>query len=203
MRKVMYSFIVGMLCCHSSVIAQVVDEQASEIIDSAEVVQSLLPPSFDIREECIRGEAEPVLRTSVFPTAHFERQADSLTGIETAILENGDKLTLKNWGCEYFVLTFRIETSRYAADPASLKYWYVAAYKLMKELEPGIDAPIDIKKGLEAFNKHISKNVFDLEMQTEIDFGGNEIRDFVTLDLIEKLSDKNYAITISFAVGPL
>lgn len=73
----------------------------------------------------------------------------------------------------------------------------------MKEVEPGIDAPIDIKKGLEAFNKHISKNVFDLEMQTEIDFGGNEIRDFVTLDLIEKLSDQNYAVTISFAVGPL
>lgn len=40
--------------------------QTPEIIDSAEVMQLLLPPSFDIREECIRGEAEPVLRTSVF-----------------------------------------------------------------------------------------------------------------------------------------
>jgi hypothetical protein len=152
---------------------------------------------------CARGVAKPIVKKAVYPQTKFVLQPDSLTGIETVIFDNGDNLTIKNWGCEYYVLTFRFETSQFEANTTSLKYWYVAAYKIMTEIKQGIDAPIDIEKGLQALNKYISENVFELELKTEIDFGGDEIRSFISIDMIEKLTDKKYAVEISFAVGPL
>ena len=73
----------------------------------------------------------------------------------------------------------------------------------MKELKQGIDAPVNIEKGLQALNSHISKNGFDLKLQTEIDYAGEEIREFITLEQIEKLTDNEFAITFSFTIGPL
>lgn len=157
----------------------------------------------DLRDRCVRGQAEPIIKKSVFPKSKFILQPDSLTALETIDFDNGDKLIINNWGCEYYTLTFRFETSRFKADTSSMKYWYVTAHKLMTEIRGGLDSPIDIDKGLQALNRHISIHVFDLKLQTEIDFGGDEIRDFVTLEQIEKLSDKKYAITLSFATGPL
>ena len=153
--------------------------------------------------DCTRGVAEPIIKKTVYPQTTFVLQPDSITGVERVSFDNGDSLTIKNWGCEYFVLTFRFETSRFKADTTSLKFWYVTTYKIMTEIEHGIDAPIDIEKGLQALSNYISKNVFDLKLQTEIDFGGDEIRSFVSVDRVEKITDKKYAVEISFATGPL
>lgn len=153
--------------------------------------------------ECVRGQAEPIIKKTVFPNTKFLLQADSLTAIETVSFDNGDKLTIRNWGCEYYVLTFRFETSRFKADTTSMKYWYLTTYKILKELKQGIDAPVNIEKGLQALNSHISKNGFDLKLQTEIDYAGEEIREFITLEQIEKLTDNEFAITFSFTIGPL
>lgn len=153
--------------------------------------------------ECVRGQAEPIIKKTVFPNTKFLLQADSLTAIETVSFDNGDKLTIRNWGCEYYVLTFRFETSRFKADTTAMKYWYLTTYKILKELKQGIDAPVNIEKGLQALNSHISKNGFDLKLQTEIDYAGEEIREFITLEQIEKLTDNEFAITFSFTIGPL
>jgi hypothetical protein len=157
----------------------------------------------DRREDCIRGQAGPIIKKTIFPNTKFILQPDSLIAIETIDFDNGDKLIINNWGCEYYVLTFRFETSRFKADTTAMKYWYVAAYKMMVEVKEGIDAPIQIDKGLKALNSHISKKAFDLKLRTEIDFGGDEIRDFVTVERIEKLTDTKFALTLSFATGPL
>ncbi|NML63714.1 hypothetical protein HHL22_00680 [Hymenobacter sp. RP-2-7] len=153
--------------------------------------------------DCIRGQAEPVLRKEYFPTTTFVLQSDSLTAVETASIDNGDKLVVTNWGCEYYVLTFRFETSRFKADTSNLKYWYVAGGKLMNEIQRGINAPIDIKKGVQAFTKHLAENSSHLKLQTEIDFGGEEIRDYVTLDSITKTQHGRFAVVVSFVTGPL
>jgi len=153
--------------------------------------------------DCLRGQAEPIVVKAIYPNSTFTLQSDKLTAIEIIYLDNGDKVNIKNWGCEYYVLSFHIETSKYNADTTAMKYWYVNSFKLMDELKQGIDAPIDIEKGLQAFNNHISRNVFDLELGTEIDYGENEIRSFVSLDNISKIRNDIFAVTISFAIGPL
>lgn len=204
-RIISIVFSLGLFACHSNV--KELDKVSEETLKLERQNAPENPKENtkvkDLRNECVRGQAEPVIIKTVFPNTKFILQSDSLTAIETVEFENGDKLIIRNWGCEYYVLTFRFETSRYIADTTAMKYWYVAACKIMKDIKHGIDAPIDIENGLLALNKHISGNVFDLKLQTEIDFGGSEIREFVSLDRIEKLENNRFALTITFATGPL
>jgi len=156
---------------------------------------------------CTRGKAEPIINKIVYPKTTFVLQPDSISGIETVTFDNGDKLTIKNWGCEYYVLTFRFETSRFQRDTTDLKYWFNTATGLVTEIYNGVESPIDIKKGITQLKNHIDSdqpnNCKNLKLGDEIDFGESEIRDFVSVDRIEKLTDKKYAIEVSFATGPL
>lgn len=197
MNRLILVLTIGLFACNSATDRQ---KKTSEkpLADSVAMIEKQV-----ILTDCTRGAAEPIIKESVYPQTTFVLQPDSLTGIETVTFDNGDNLTIKNWGCEYYVLTFRFESSRLKADTTSLKYWYVAAYKIMTEIKQGVDAPIDIEKGLQALNNYISKNVFDLKLQTEIDFGGDEIRSYVSVDRVEKITDEKYAVEISFVTGPL
>lgn len=181
--------------------AEIIKTQVAELDNSLEKEpeEKKLNEDFD----CVRGKAEPIVKRDIYPNGNFTLQSDSLTAIETIEFDYGERVIIKNWGCEYYVLSFRFETSKYNADTTAMKYWYVNSSKLMTELIKGLDAPLDIEKGLEALNDHISKNVFELEIGTEIDYGENEIRRFVSLDNIEKIEKNRFAVTISFALGPL
>jgi hypothetical protein len=154
-------------------------------------------------EDCLRGQAEPIIKKDVYPNTTFVLQADSLTAIETVKFDNGDNLTIRNWGCEYYVLTFRYETSRPKADTTNLKYWYVNSVKFINQIEHGIKAPIDIKKGINALNRYISTNAFNLKLNKDIDFGINEVRNFITLESISQIDKNRFVVTFSFVVGPL
>ncbi len=200
-----FGLTLGLFACNSSADRQENNRVKSVSVDSVKHtdIQSETTSEKDLRDDCMRGQAEPIIEKTVFPNTKFILQPDSLTAIETVNFDNGDKVTITNWGCEYYVLTFRFETSRFHADTTAMKYWYVTAYRMLKEIKHGIDAPVDIEKGLEALNNHISKNVFDLKLQTEIDFAGDVIREIITVEQIEKLTDKRFAITLSFTTGPL
>jgi len=154
--------------------------------------------------DCIRGQAESVTKKAVYPNAIFKLNQDNHTGTETIDLKNGDKLIIKNWGCEYYVLTFRFETERFSADTTNTIYWLNKATILMTEIDNGLDAPLDIKGGLGAIPIHLSS----LDSRTyylgeEIVYDDDVIRDFVTLDRVQKINDRRFAIEISFATGPL
>jgi len=200
-----FGLTLGLIACNSSADKQAKYENKSVSVDSIKKTETQNETASvkDLREDCVRGQAEPIIKKTVFPNTKFILQPDSLTAIETVNFDNGDKLTIRNWGCEYYVLTFRFETSRFQADTKAMKYWYVTTYRILKEMQKGIDAPVEIEKGLQALNSHISKNVFDLKLQTEIDFAGDEIREFITVEQIEKLTDNKFAITVSFTTGPL
>ena len=195
----------GLFTCNSSAVEQKKSTEKNIVAENniSTDTQTILTTVKDLRDICTRGQAKPIIKKSIFPKTKFILQPDSLTAIETTNFDNGDKLIIKNWGCDYFVLTFHFETSRFKANTAAVKYWYVTAYKMLTEIKQGIDAPIGIEKGLQALNEHISKNALDLKLQTEIDFGGSGIRSFVTVEKVEKIADKKYALTISFATGPL
>jgi hypothetical protein len=119
-------------------------------------------------------------------------------------LKNGERLIINNWGCEYFVLKFRIETERFQADTTNTIYWLDKAVILMKEIENGIDAPLNIQGGIESIRIHMaSMDSRTYELGEEIVFKDDIIRDFVTLDRVQRINDKRFALEISFATGPL
>ena len=157
--------------------------------------------------DCIRGAAEPIIRKSVFPDSNFKLQSDKITGIETVNFDNGSKLIIKNWGCEYYCLTFRFETTRFQEDTTNLQFWYKKSVLLISEILNGLEAPTDIKKGTNSLVNYIDldlpNNYVNLKLKDEIDFGGEDIREYVTLDRIQKIDDKKYAIEISYITGPL
>ena len=151
---------------------------------------------------CIRGQAESVVKKEVYPNASFKLNDDHLSGTETIELKDGDKLVIKNWGCEYFVLTFRFETNRFRADTTDIKYWMDKAIILMDEIKIGLNAPLHISDGTASTRAFLKSNK-DYQLGDEIVSKEGEIRDFVTLDRIQKLGDKRFAIEISYATGPL
>jgi hypothetical protein len=169
-----------------------------------------LPEDSDSRPvdfNCTRGKAEPIVKKSVFLNSNFELQSDSLAGVETVFFDNNEKLIIKNWGCEYFVLTFRFETFRFQKDTSNLDFWYRRAVTMMSEISGGIEAPIDIEKGLRHLTNYIDTNQYTepsvLKLGEEIDYGDSEIRAFISVDKIEKLAESLFAIEVSFVVGPL
>jgi len=158
-------------------------------------------------KDCVRGVAEPIIKKSVFPNTEFKLQLDKITGIETVVFDNNNRLTIKNWGCESYCLTFRFETTRFQEDTTNLQFWYKKAVLLMSEIVVGLDSPINIEKGtkelINFIDKYQSNNYTNLKLQEEIDFGGDDIRDYVAIDRIQKIDDNKYAIEISFVTGPL
>ena len=151
---------------------------------------------------CPRGQAVSVVNMEVYPNASFKLNDDHLSGTETIELKDGNKLVIKNWGCEYYVLTFRFETNRFKADTTDIKYWMDKSIILMSEIENGLHVPLHISDGTAATTAFLKSNK-EYQLGDEIVSKEGEIRDFVTLDRIQKLGDKRFAIEISYTTGPL
>ena len=117
-------------------------------------------------------------------------------------MNNGDKLIIQHGGCEYFVQTYRFETSRFQSDTTDILFWYKKTVKLLSEIEQADKSPIDIKSGLSAMVKYIDVYT-EKRLGEEIDFAESEIRQFVTLDKIVQLNKDTFAIEVTFAIGPL
>lgn len=158
-------------------------------------------PAFDY-SACTRGAAEPVIKKNVYPQASFHLNDDHHTGTETVALPSGDLLTIKHWGCEYYVLTFRFETSRFQADTTQTLYWLDKACTLMEETTPALEAPRTIEDGT-LFIRNYLKDASGYALQEELVFYDDMIRDFATLDKIEQLAEERFAVEITFATGPL
>lgn len=156
-----------------------------------------------LSSDCARGIPEPVIEKEDYTNAVFTLANDSSTATETLKLSNGDRLTITHTGCEYYTLAFRFETGRYAADTADLKYWYATASKLLTPLISATQAPINIKRGVMFLGYETAKPETELYLNEEIDFGGEDIRESISLNRIEKLSNNKYAVEITFSIGPL
>ncbi|WDF57382.1 FEKKY domain-containing protein [Mucilaginibacter sp. KACC 22063] len=158
-------------------------------------------------DDCPRGAAVPVIKKAVFPNVHFALQSDHNTGIETLTLANGDKLTLKQFGCEYYNLSFFFETAQFAADTTDIAYWGNASLSLLRQVRKGLDTPLDIDTALNRLAAHIEKDKLKsgkgLEMGEEIDFGGPDPRQYLTIDQVSQLANKRYMIKITFSYGPI
>ena len=138
-------------------------------------------------EDCTRAVPESIVKKSVFPQTTFDLSEDKRTGTETVTFSDGDKLIITNTGCEYYYLSFRFETKRFSARTTDTKYWFKRAVELIEKTESGInDAPIQMKKAAAALKSHL-KRTKKPQFGEEIDYGGNDIRTFVTVKKIQKL----------------
>jgi hypothetical protein len=197
--------------CNSSTEPKQLTEEKTMSIDSlivqhpdSTVISTLAQ---DTGPNCVRGAAESVVKKKIFPKSTFQLQPDKLTGKETVELDNGDKLIIKNWGCSYYVLTFRFETSRFQKEPANVGFWYKRAVTLMNEVEKGMDVPVELAKAMQMIVERIEEDVpneyKNLKYGEEIDVTNGAIREFVSIDKVEQLNDKTFAIEITIARGPL
>lgn len=155
---------------------------------------------FDV-SSCVRGKAEPILKKDRFPNSRFKINKNGLTGTESTDLKEGDKLIITNGGCEYYVLGFRFETSRFQHDTTDINFWSAKIVDLMNEITDGIDAPIDLKKGTNELRKYIANN--EIKILEELIFEPGEIRTYLTIDRVQKMDNKKYGLEISYIVGPL
>lgn len=165
-----------------------------EKIDSNEVSNA-------VDSDCVRGVAEPILKKSIFPNSTFKLNTDHLTAIETTDLKSGDRLIIENDGCEYYVLAFRFETSRFQGDTTNVLFWLDKGHTLLTEVEEGINSShvTDGIRGIKTFLE-TKKNI---TLQEEINFNDSEIRFFGLVRRIQKITSSRYGVEIVFAVGPL
>ncbi|MBO9618977.1 MAG: hypothetical protein J7539_08080 [Niabella sp.] len=165
-------------------------------------IDSMAPPL-----DCARGIPAPIVKKKVFPKTNFVLGKDKLSSVETVLFDNADKLTITNTGCDYFTLTFRFETSRFNRDSVSQKYWFNAGSMLMKGVLDGLDAPIDLTKGIRKLDDLIQQSTDSrhgrLGFGKEFDYGSEEMRSIVMLEPVQRIPTGAAVVTVSFSVGPL
>lgn len=166
-------------------------------------------PSYSKKSEieCVRAKPEPIIDRKVFPETDFSLEKNAEfpgleKGIENVRFKNGDKLLIEHLGCENYTLVFRFETQRFSDDVENIGVWYKNAISLLEETVKGLNSPNLTVDGIKALKSHL-KNTNAPKYEENIEFGGDEIRSSVTLQKVEKISEKTYEIEISLGVGPL
>jgi Fe-S cluster assembly iron-binding protein IscA len=152
--------------------------------------------------DCPRGAPERIVKGSVEPQPAFELDKSKKIALETLQFQNGDRLIVKNGGCEYYVVTFRFETNRFKADTADMLYWLDKSAVLVAEISEAIDAPLDFNDGVAMIKKMNGPEV-KYEPGQEIVYSEGEIRQFTSLDRVEKIDESRYAVEVTFALGPI
>lgn len=210
MKKYMLlSLAITMFACNSTNEVKQEAEQRNGETDSTISAPSTMPGHTIISEtgdNCNRGEPASILKKGSFSNSTFELQSIKKMAVETFQNANNEKVTIKNWGCEYVALTFRFETSRFEGDLSNTGFWYKRATTLLNEINGQLDAPIDIVKGTERLVTEIENDVpngyANLKLNNELDFEEHP-RSFVRIDKVEKLHGQKFAIEVTFAKGPL
>lgn len=188
------------------------DQQVSDsnVHDSLPAPSDPVSTKTIIKEDgpgCTRGTPEAVIKKNSFSKTSFELNEQKNQAIETVDFDNGDKLIIKNWGCEYYALTFRFETSRFQSESSDMGFWYKRTVSMLNEINKKIDAPIDVVKGTDQLMNRIEEDVpngyQNLTFNEDLNFEEGEMRSFVRIDKVEKLSDNKFAIEVTFAKGPL
>ena len=74
-------------------------------------------------DNCIRAVPEPLFdkKMTMVKTAKFHPATKEAEAKEEVVFTSGDRLFIRNWGCEYFVNTFRYESKSMSVSPENIK----------------------------------------------------------------------------------
>ena len=158
--------------------------------------------------KCVRSVPEPILKKSVFPKTTFTKTKNKentgeTIGSEKVRLDKNTDLTIKNWGCENYTLTFQFLVKNESQKTSNTKFWYGKAIDLMNSVKKGIskeDINL-INRGLKAISAYKNKTK-NPKYENYIEIGGTEIRDVVVLEKVAEQGNK-HKVEISFGIGPL
>ena len=64
--------------------------------DTIKIIENQNDSETSSEMDCVRGAAEPIIIKSVFPNTDFKLLPDKITGIETVVFDNNDRLIIKN-----------------------------------------------------------------------------------------------------------
>lgn len=156
----------------------------------------------EIDTNCTKGKAEPIISNKKILNSTFKLQSDSITGIETLYFPNNEIVIIKNWGCEYYNLTFNFQTKRFNKNLTDLKYWYKKSYILLNEVSKFTNPPINIKEGIQSLKSYKSKSK-KIILSKKLVYGNGEIPTLVSVDSILKRPNNFVNIQITFSYGPL
>lgn len=194
--------LIAMPGCHSRTESNVNDTvDYDSVIATVDPLPQATGAAVDF-VDCPRGTPERIIKASVEPQPTFELDRTKNTASEILQFQNGDRVVVKNGGCEYFVVTFRFETDRFKADTTDMMYWLDKSAVLVGEISEAIDAPLDFNDGV-AMIKRMNGPEVKYEPGQEIVYSEGEIRQFTSLDRVEQLDGTTYAVEVTFALGPI
>ena len=154
---------------------------------------------------CPRSEPTPILQAKSNAIVSHSFQLTDGTGVEEVQLRSGEAIRIKNWGCEYYVLTFSIEPAiaRKAGLGSRAAYERAAAWLLrLKELHG--DIPFDLDLAARALRQQYRKNHTPV-FGTEVPVVGDGTDFLQTHILVEQPEGIRKAGTLQFSLfkGPL
>lgn len=194
-----------LLLSHQS-ISQTVQEKAPSLhrpdfSDTTEIYKVAYVPN------CSRFMFYPLLKPGAYLKETFLVSADSLSAIETAILNNGDTLIIKHTGCDSIIYKLRFKTKRFQFD--TKKEWYDAVLVCMSELTHMLNADLALDSGLESLTRYY-KETRRPEYNVVIEYCRHlnglricEPKYFTKFLGVKKLKNEYYEISILFGVGPI
>jgi hypothetical protein len=138
-------------------------------------VLALPPVPGDGADECVRGEPEAMFpnRVATIRSTAFH-PVSSHEATEEVVFAGGERLRIRNWGCEYFVLTFRYESKALIASGDG-RAWHQRAAEVLERLarlKPR--APFDLPLAARQLRKAL-RTPAALPLEQEIDVEGDGV----------------------------
>jgi hypothetical protein len=169
---------------------------------SVENVQDEIVPENKTEDNgCLKNIPQRVIDASVLPGAEF-KQVDFM-GYEKIELPTGDKLLIINWGCESYNLTFRFETSRFGADTSKIKQWYSILTQLLYVIEPAIDSPVKIQRGINEIHNYLKQDTMPVAYNVPLNLRQDSVFSDMVFERVKILGDTAVRLDVTFSVSSL
>jgi hypothetical protein len=148
---------------------------------------------------CLIHVPQRVVNTSVLPGVEYN-QVD-LMGYEKLELPTGDRLLIINWGCESYHLTFRFETSRFGTDTSRVRRWYSILTQLLYVIEPAIDAPVKIQRGIDEIHHYLKQDTIPVAYNVPLTLSHDSVFSDMVFDKVKILGDTAVRLDATFTIS--
>jgi hypothetical protein len=153
---------------------------------------------------CPRSEPTAVFTTKSPTVATQSFRLVDGAGIEEIHLKSGQTIRVKNWGCEYYVVTFLVEPAEHSPNLSVRSAYEQAASWLIRLKELSASPPFKLDLAARTLRNHY-RNERKLAFDSEIPVEGDGTDFLQTRVKVEKPEEgrKAGALQFSLFTGPL